>query len=428
MKKVITITITMFLLALAFSSSRAFSFSGGNGTESDPYQIANIDDLQELNDSVIFGSGTSWSINKYFILTQDITDIVTFHIGGNRNFAGHLNGNRHKITIEMYAAQGLFANTDRSAIIENLIVDGIISVSEPYVLGLGAIVGNNHGTIRNCINYASVFGGVGYCGGISGYNFSIIENCINYGSIESPFTHVGGIAAIFIGTNMDGRIDRCINVGNVKTGNLYWGVGGIVGMVSNSTPSGVKFTISNCINIGNIGNPEATNNGIGGIIGYIGFLDTLLISNCINAGYIQSNGGQQVGGILGNTMMMAYTAPYILISNCINTGVVEGNINVGAISGLIGSTLQLTITNCHYDKQFCIHKGVNGADVSGVSGHLTRNMVGRKLASLLGDNDWTYTEGATLIQSLYPQLKTLDHTDASKVGATPIFLYDGLKD
>ena len=164
---------------------------------------------------------------------------------------------------------------------------------------------------------------------------------------------------------------------------------------------------------------------VGGICGWCYHSNnSSIITNCINAGFIKGNG--RVGGIIG---VFTATASGQAVSNCISTGVIIADTDIGAIIGGMGYNLNnATITNCHYDKQFCIHKGVNGQDVSGVYGHLTRNMVGRKLASLLGDTDWTYVEGATLIESLYPQLKTLDHTDASKVGAIPIFLYDGMKD
>ena len=92
-----------------------------------------------------------------------------------------------------------------------------------------------------------------------------------------------------------------------------------------------------------------------------------IITNCVNYGFVQGN--ERVGGINGLANNSSLGLIYdITISNCINTGVVEGNNATGSIAGSIYS---VTITNCHYDKQFCIYKGVNGQDVPGVSPHLT---------------------------------------------------------
>jgi len=85
---------TIIVLLLLFASiNPIFSqqFSGGSGTQSDPYLISNIDDWLELtnivntNDGSMGGDlpGSNWSNNKFFEITQDITDTVRIPVGHN---------------------------------------------------------------------------------------------------------------------------------------------------------------------------------------------------------------------------------------------------------------------------------------------------------------------------------------------------------
>ncbi|MCL2039182.1 MAG: hypothetical protein FWG85_01990 [Bacteroidetes bacterium] len=179
----------------------------------------------------------------------------------------------------------------------------------------------------------------------------------------------------------------------------------------------INATIENCLNIANI---YATDGYAGGIAGRTTNNPFSIISNCINSGYV--NGRTGSGGIIGFNDQLGHfplvpggQPSRLFISNCINTGVVEGNNDIGAITGEIGRAI---LENCHYDKQMCIYGGVNGVDVLGTTAHLTKDIVGDKLASILGTADWIYTDG----DSLYPQLKVFQNHIASKVGASPMYL------
>jgi hypothetical protein len=59
---------------LFFFSFQLFSFQYGSGTESDPYQLWNLSDLQEMSDSVNNGN---IFYNEYFILMNDIDTLKT---------------------------------------------------------------------------------------------------------------------------------------------------------------------------------------------------------------------------------------------------------------------------------------------------------------------------------------------------------------
>ncbi|MCL2040043.1 MAG: hypothetical protein FWG85_06405 [Bacteroidetes bacterium] len=419
MKKLIN---TLLFLISVPNLLFAQTFSGGTGTEADPYLISNIADIEELTNLVNVGyapGSGNWSNGKYFRVTQDITDGVKIPIGRvifssnlNGDFSGYFDGGNHKITLEIeintgLILGGLFGRT-RDATIINTIVDGYVRCNSLVGEHMAGVVGHSIDClIKNCINYANItiIGATGAAGIVGRASDVTIEDCINAGTIE-----VYGVGNIYSPASVSGIVDM-LNLGSFKS------------------------TIKNCLNIGDILNKVSIKSycRTSGIVAYAVNAD---IINCINSGFIYAEVGNEpqsgVGGILGSVYSGATLNA--TISNCINTGVIEGNANVGAIAGSIISDGNITITNCHYDKQFCVYKGVNGVDVPGVSGHITRNMVGRKLANLLGDTDWTYVEGATLIECLYPQLKVFSESpdkrraDASKVGATPIFLYDGIKD
>ncbi|MCL2038941.1 MAG: hypothetical protein FWG85_00760 [Bacteroidetes bacterium] len=419
--------LTLLTLILASQNANAGVFDGtqGEGTEISPYLIYNITDLKEVADTINLTN--VFNRNFHFKLMADITTPVDFSIGHNNpqithRFSHSFDGNMYKITVAINTSQyvALFGFIDSNGVIKNLSVDGEVISATGEV---GSIAGRNYGIIQNCTNYASINSSlIAHAGGIVGVNYGIIQNCINYGEIIGNL-YAGGI----VGVMSAGLLFGCINAANV-TGTTI--TGGIVGYATGAQGYNDGVIITNCLNIGTI----ICDNYVGGIVGRAVRTDNrdpaMFIQNCVNAGFIKGTGqNNATAGIVCIFFAPSSAGADIIISNSINTGVVEGNNNVSAIISFVGTSTSLTLTNCHYDKQFCNHKGVNGVDIIGqAEGHLTRNMVGRKLASLLGDIDWTYVERATLIECLYPQLKVLDNTDASKVGATPIFLYDGIKD
>ena len=148
------------------------------------------------------------------------------------------------------------------------------------------------------------------CGGIVGSSsyFSNISNCINYGSITVsglPFFRcvVGGI----VGKFLEGSIDKCVNYGTLSvedsvyyfhyylTGGCY--IGGICGYSDgqcySNPPADYRFTITNCVNSGNINgsvtrsDSEATSGGVAGLCAapdnaWTGNSTQTYIDNCFN--------------------------------------------------------------------------------------------------------------------------------------------------
>jgi len=362
-------------------------------------------------------------IDLHFKLMADITTPVDFSIrrfGPGYSTYNHVfDGNGYKITL--FNNLGVFNIIENGSVI-NLSVDGEVFGSNIEGGGIAAL--SNNGTIENCNNYATITGNYAV-GGIVGRNNGRVVNCFNFAKIVCQATYAGGIAGM--NTNY---IGYCANIGNVTNTGGY--AGGITGKFSMGTTVNVEY----CINVGSI---VSSNLAAGGIVGWNNIDMPTIVANCINYGLVSGNTFS--AGIIGIRSKPVYTdVPPVV--NCINTGVIlEGKNGTSAILCNAQSAFSELI-NCYYDKQMCIYGAASqygstsvGVDIPGqATGRLTRNMVGRKLASLLGDTDWTYVEGATLIESLYPQLKVFSEsnderrTDASKVGATPIFLYDGIDD
>ena len=391
-----------FILIFLFFNTYLYSFSGGSGTEADPYKISSLADWNIFADSIEFSPNTqqtqpgNWSYGKYFELTQDIgvvkTSVGRGGSGGlgspNRLFEGCFDGKNNKITIEFIGSSdgGLFYHIG-NATIKNLKVDGSINVS-----GRGAAIAI-HANI-----YAA--------------NSSKIINCINYANINAGLM-AGGIGADLYHTN----IENCINVGTISVSGIAGGVGGgIVAHISGNS-------VTNCINIGTINGNLL---GMGGIVGLLG-TGGIAANNNINYGYVASSSvlstmyGYGFGG-MGGYIENNNSNVSIIISNNFNSGVVSApaGSNVGSIVGIkIGG---VTLQNNHYDKQMSMYDGINGVDIAGqAEGHLTKTSVGNGLSSKFG-GIFTY------IDSLYPQLPNRVGHTASSVGASPVFLYDGLPD
>jgi hypothetical protein len=309
----------MFISTFTVSTVSVFSaFSGGIGYDWSPYQIANKQDLEELKDSV--EKLQSWSKNRYFILTADITDSVRTVIGIVHTpdiifpncFQGNFDGQNFTITVAINinssdSGTGLFRVLYEAKISNLHIVGYINNTNGSYSTGsiAGIIISNT--TIINCHNNAKIKGNDNAVSGIVGIAInSNIVNCINGGVIQGKMM-VGGIIGLFEGEG-NSNITGCLNIASIE-GNIL--VGGIIGTMATDN------------------NPNVT------------------VSACINNGFIKGN--DMVGGIIGTTSGIS------TVKDCYNSNVVSGNSNRGCIIDLnmFGTT---TVINCHYDEQMCHEK------------------------------------------------------------------------
>jgi len=164
---------------------------------------------------------------------------------------------------------GLFGYTEVYATIKNV---GVINSDIQGNKYVGAIVGNNGGTITNCYNTGNVTGaGTSVriidsvttatdntsesIGGIAGYSTykAKITNCYNTGNVTSNNGDTGGI----VGTNY-GDVKNCYNTGSISA---YGPAGGIAG-------DHCRSSITNCYNTGTV--TVRKKNSSGGIVGECG--------------------------------------------------------------------------------------------------------------------------------------------------------------
>lgn len=213
------------------------NFAGGTGTPSDPYKIATVDHLRNIDKFLDDGT--------HFILISDIDTTAKYSnwdpIGTNESssesltsniFKGNFNGNGHTIKYQinsidssnsenLYQFVGLFGYT-KDASIDNLTVDATINVSDLLAYTI-------------------------FAGGISGKSVSSdFSDCSNVGDIYLKNTTVFGFsgniyAGGITGSMIHGNYTNCINEANIYASSGIAASGGIV-----SSQSDTSF--SNCSN------------------------------------------------------------------------------------------------------------------------------------------------------------------------------------
>jgi len=271
---------------VSFHTTPSFSIPAGDGSETNPYQIADLENLAWM-----MLSDTAW--DKHYTQTADIdaSETNSWYSGkglipiGNSNteFSGTYNGQHHKIN-------GLYINRESS---ENIGMFGLIkgdvvqieklALTNVNITGknnVGAIAGHNRGNIYQCYASGNVNSNVSYIhsntGGLAGLNVDTVKSSFNKVNVSSAGHLTGGIAGKNSGS---GLIINCYSQGDVSGSR---NIGGIVGENWNGK---IKFCYSTSLVDG------STN--VGGIVGkkYDGvtknsFWDTE------SSGLNQSDGGQ----------------------------------------------------------------------------------------------------------------------------------------
>jgi hypothetical protein len=337
-------------------------FAGGSGTESDPWQIVTHEHLNNVRNYL----GEDHS-DKHFILMNDIDLSDEFEPDGayynngegweplgdydDDTFYGNFDGLDNTISGLIIARTnedyiGLFGYTENTSNISNLILANV-NISGNYAVG--ALVGENYGTISNCyssgtvegmyaagglvgsneagsISYSdssvnvSIIGWGEWGGGLVGYNYSTISNSFATGEVTSiDGSQLGGL----VGWQHAGTISDSYATGSVE-GSTY--LGGLVGYGA-----------------GNITNSYAAGNVIGNknwsysLGGFAGAQDGNIVS-CYASGDVTGEG--YLGGLVGEN--------WGDIDDSYALGTVTGDQDWSYdIGGLIGYTNSGIITNCY---------------------------------------------------------------------------------
>lgn len=384
--------------AQVWSGKIAENFEEGSGTEMNPYQIKNGEELALLAQKVNAGEQQEGTV--YTIVNDiNLANIGWTPIGGNqplpnldaviditnveKQFKGKIKGNNKiifnlKIDLEKSAGVGLFGILGEGGEIEGIeIGSGDIKGGQE----VAGIVGITRGTIKSCENRANITGvddenisGTGqFVGGIVGSGYGTIENCINRGNIlgknestkKGRGKYVGGIVGA--GGN-DMKIIDCINEGEVIT--QYQQAGGII-----ATARGV--TIENCKNKGNVlaTNPNEWTGDkgkigwAGGIVGWAVVEEDeavydwgVVVKNCSNEGMIQTD-DYNAGGIIGKMGIGT-------VIECDNKGNIQAN-GLYRSGGIVGVMVEGSIMKCSNEAMVI----GNGQQVGGILGKMQAGIV-----------------------------------------------------
>ena len=245
------------------------------------------------------------------------------------------------------------------------------------------------GTVKNCVNNASVIGKatasnglkVGTFSGSSDTSTGTIEGCINNGSIiidaknTVKTNYVGGFAALNYGT-----IKNCRNNGKIKISNASaetTNIGGIAG-----------YTTSDCqtITCSNYGEVSAVSTAselrISGIVG----CSKTSLSSSVNHGAVSSSTSSAktyVGGVCAYN-----TTDAVELASCDNYGSVSisGSTSNAYVGGIVGAN-NMKVTSCNN------HGTVNATNVyatyiGGISGY---NLAVRDINSCVNHTTATIT-------------------------------------
>lgn len=392
MGKILNSTIKSFIITilLMIANGLTAQYSGGTGTEDNPYQISDLDNLCTLS-----LTADDWS--KHFILTADIdaSDTENWNDGKGFSpigeygayFSGSFDGQGHTIS-GLYIARnnsndiGLFGFTVgaliKDLILDNFNIDGLfrvgglagsvgafgppeiteisnINIINCNIAGgsnIGGLAGIIHsGIVNNCQVSGVLSGSISIIGGLVGQTSSgygtVIKNCSVTVDITGP-KYVGGL----IGINKE-TVSHCQVFVNAVNASTYYGCfGGLtatnIGVIDNCYTSGeilIEGSISyiggivghnsgfiiNCYS--NVSLISANSYCVGGLTGK----NEKVVKKCYSFGEIL--GKNYVGGLSGITAHGSQTI------NCYATGVITGEDKTGGLVGENGYFA--TITNCY---------------------------------------------------------------------------------
>ncbi|MCU4164528.1 T9SS type A sorting domain-containing protein [Carboxylicivirga caseinilyticus] len=313
MNKLFTLIALFSLLSFAFSEkSTAIEYAGGDGTENNPFQIANLDQLKTLSETV-----ADW--DKHFILIDDIDASATstwnsnngFSPIGNKtnNFTGSFNGHNHSISgltcnVQYTDYRGLFGYVINATII-NVVMENCLVKGKEYTATL-----------------------VGYA------NSSIISNCNAVGGLVQGAN--GNTVAGLIGmATTSSEVTYCYTNLEVRTG--YGFTGGLMGSLVGSSIMKYCFSFNIVNSTGGYGAKS-----FGGLAAQN---HTSTIEDCFSHATVA--GYEWVAAFSGRNY--SNTTTVASIKNCYATGTVSGTYTT---AGFIGSNEGAsTATNCYFDTE-----------------------------------------------------------------------------
>ena len=339
------------------ASEKKPTYSGGRGTESDPWLISSVADLQLLANTINDGNAAEFDANctdtgggipgnyhdYYFKQTTDldlsrIENWEPIGYSGSYYFAGNYDGNGHTISNatstgkndkDGFATAGIFGWVAFGSV-ENLHVENANFVA----------TGQN--------NYSYVGGIAGLCYESSIKNCSVVDS-----SMESKRDENNNCAGSIVGYSYNGTFEKCAAENNRVTSMAY--AGGFVGEQADKKNVG-KSTFTNCYTANcTVTAKTDKTNGLSFAGGFVGQVtrNALTVVNCYVYGATLSTAGSLAQTVLQKTGVFAGDLwngnPPIVATNCyfgacgtterIGAAVekTEDDFTNGTVAGLLGN-------------------------------------------------------------------------------------------
>lgn len=425
----------------------------GSGTEADPYQIKQLDDLILLSDNVKAWETTdsvgSYDIHrayqgKWFRVMNDI-DMQNYRFTPIGNaykylFAGNLDGGGHTLknlnVSSTVGYAGLFGRVDSLTTIKDLTFDSpTINNTGSFT---GALAGWASGTIDNVhVVNAKITGSGMATGGIIGTGSTITNSSVVNSSITGAYGYVGGVAG-----ELDGGISNSFATGVaiVEGGGDYNPVGGVVGNLYGASAEKCYFTGSVYT--------SSSNQRIGGVFGtaYNATIDQVFSRGYVRGYDTKTQAGGVVGMLAASKLSNAYSTSTVISSSAVACGGITGMVaknRVGTDS--IESSVVNAFSAGFVDAETYQYDAKNGvrealgtiADGSNptLSGIYFDNQITNNNSVRFSTPTATLTSGTALdgydtsvwtFQSgYYPRLKFAESTDAAAYASSAIIFAEG---
>ena len=300
---------------------------------------------------------------------SDYNDYTTY-FSGNFDGAGHTIANYYCLfawnAVPSNIGVGVFGIIS-DALIQNLTVSGAKITSYQQDSYCGGVVGKGlNSTIINCHTrngdlYSGVLDAATNCalGGIIGQTHSCrIEDCTSHAYMKGAYNYMGGIVGVFYCSKDLHPEEGIFNCSNKCTAICYWNcaAGGIVGACQSDSTSVGTVRIEHCFSKSNIKGSGLTDsmghtsqpylNKVGGLIGTVGSIDTLVVMNCYSNDSLlihATNTSNQVSGIVGP----AQTSVKFQIKNSYHVGDIVAYHKGGIV---FNNTDMTIIRNCYFDQ------------------------------------------------------------------------------
>ena len=317
--------------------------------------------------------------NSYFKAAKYAGSIVGVFSNGTDNTGGLISGVTSDATVisTVNYAGGIvsaifnkISNASSVITIEDCVFSGRVTAENNESAGIVATSWRPL-VIRNCVNRGMVMSaetGNVTLGGIAGTlqgGTLTMTGCVNQAGISTDRTvkalRMGGLVAW---SKVDVTLENCVNAGSIMayrspeiaaSSASDSSVGGLIGVADNNA----TVTLTECVNVGNVGYEKNSSNSVnesgvavGGLVGRMAGSKTMSAVDCTSAGELLG-GRMCVGGLVG-----AYSVAGGSFTRCIYTAVFEGGADYysGGFIGQFnfstaGNAELLTFTDCAYVAQ-----------------------------------------------------------------------------